>query len=452
MVESEYHSPAAPCRSKRGKVMSAAASRAAGVFASIVAMVVLSQYFRTSLGVIAPELARDVDLTPESLGLINGSFFITLGLAQIPVGMAFDRYGPRLTITALTGLAMLGSLWFAAAQSAETLLAARVVIGLGCAGSFMGAVVLTSRWAAPDRFTQTLSWIFALSNLGTLVATTPLAAASEAIGWRATFVLAAVVTALTGSMFLLCVRDSPPGRMVAAAAPERLTAILRGLFQVWRTPNLGNVLAIHTVAYATLLTVQGLWAGPYLFDVHGMGSVERGNVLFAMAGATVLGILCYGPLDRRLNTRKWVVSAGALITVGLLTSLALLEHPPRWLAGGLLVLLGFVGSYGIVIVAHGRSLFPDRLVGRGVTTVNLAQAVGCAALPIITGAVVGLFPRESAGVTSETAYRAAFGCLGLILLVGLLLYQRASDSRPLDEAARSSSSDPPGGSMSDGRV
>ena len=408
------------------------------LFAAIVAAAVLSQYFRASNGVIAPELMRDLALSPESLGAVNGSFFVTLGLAQIPIGMAFDRYGPRRVIAALTGLAVLGSLGFAAAQSAEALLAARVVIGLGCAGSFMGAVVLASRWAPPDRFTQTLSWIFALSNLGVLLATTPLAAGTEAIGWRGTFVVAAAATAAVGVLFWLWVRDAPPGREIAAAEPEAPGAILRGVAAVWRTPGLVYVLAIHTVAYATLLTVQGLWAGAYLHDVHGLDAVPRGNVLLAMAAATVLGVLGYGPLDRRFNTRKGVVGAGALLTIAVLTALTLLERPPVWLAAALLILLGLVGHYGVVIVAHGRSLFPDRLVGRGVTTVNLAQAAGCAVLPMLTGAVLGLFPCEAGGAPPEIAYRAVFGCLALILLTGLLLYSRARDSKPLGERVSAS--------------
>ena len=74
------------------------------------------------------------------------------------------------------------------------------------------------------------------------------------------------------------------------------------------------------------------------------------------------------------------------------------------------VALGLVGHYGVVIVAHGRSLFPDRLIGRGVTTVNVAQSLGCAGLPILTGAVIGMFaPPE--GPVPEAGYRAAFGCL-----------------------------------------
>ena len=81
----------------------------------------------------------------------------------------------------------------------------------------------------------------------------------------------------------------------------------------------------------------------------------------------------------------------------ILGTLAALSRPPAWLAVVLLVLFCLVTAYGVVIVAHGRSLFPDELAGRGVTTVNLAQVVGCAGLPILTGAIIAAFPASGGG-------------------------------------------------------
>ena len=61
----------------------------------MVAITALSLFYRSCLGVIAPELTRDLGLTPEDLGNANGAFFLSMALMQIPVGLLFDRYGPR---------------------------------------------------------------------------------------------------------------------------------------------------------------------------------------------------------------------------------------------------------------------------------------------------------------------------------------------------------------------
>lgn len=399
------------------------------VLVMLAAMAAMSQFFRASSGVIAPELARDLALTPGSLGAANGGFFLALLLGQIPVGMLFDRFGARRVCGALTVLTVAGALLHAATADATTYILARVLLGLGCAGYFMGAVLVASRWFAGERFTTTLAWIFASSNLGILLAATPLAAITRWVGWRAGFVIAAGLTVVLGLLFNRFVEDAPPGHAAGAPVRESMRDVLAGVLEVWRIPGLAPVLAVHTFAYASMLTVLGLWTGPYLHDVHGLGEVARGNVLLAMGVAQTIGLLCYGPLDRVFNTRKRIVLAGGTATVSMLAVLSAWAAIPLDAAVAVLVLNCLVTAYGIVIVAHGRSLFPERLAGRGVTTVNLAQGTGCAVLPIVTGWIVAAFPQVD-GRSPEIAYRLAFGAIALCLAAGLLAYTRARDSRP----------------------
>ena len=138
---------------------------------------------------------------------------------------------------------------------------------------------------------------------------------------------------------------------------------------------------MHFFAYATMLTVLGVWGGPYLYDVLQLDGVERGNVLLAMGVAQILGILAYGPMDRLLRSRKKVVLGGATISMGCLAALALLPQPTLAVAVVLLTAFCFFCAFGTVIVAQGRTLFPDRLAGRGVTAVNMAQCLGLTVLP-----------------------------------------------------------------------
>lgn len=394
----------------------------------LAAMTVLSQFYRISGGVIAPELMRDLGLTSGTLGTANGAFFLALAFLQLPCGMLFDRYGPRRTIACLTVIAVVGALAHAAATSALSLIVARALLGVGCAGSFMGAVVLTSRWYPGEHMTAVMSWVFALSNLGTLLGATPLAWASETIGWRLAFVAMAGATGIVGIVFFIFVRDRPDGRPFEGNG-ESLADILRGIFDVLRTRGLPRILAMHTFAYASMLTVLGLWAGPYLYDVYGMSPVGRGNVLLAMGIAQVLGILCYGPLDRLLDSRKTVIIGGTLMTLAVLAGLALPSALPVEAAAALLVAHCFVTSYGIVIVAHGRSLFPDHLAGRAVTIVNLAQVAGCTLLPIVTGFLIDLFPTAQ-GKAPLAAYRVVFAVIAVALAGGLAVYAGIKDSRP----------------------
>ncbi len=397
----------------------------------LIATTSLSQFFRASTNVIGPELIRDLALTPAMLGFANACFFWALLAIQVPVGILFDRIGARVTVVALAGLAVIGCLMHQTVTDGTGLAAARFLLGLGHGGSFMATVFLISRWYSRARWSTALSWVFALSMIGIACAGTPMAMAAAAFGWRAVFLGVALVQALVGLLFFFMVRDDPPGKVVPLRPPEGWIEAARGFLTILRLPGLLRVLALQTVAYAVLATMMGLWAGPYLHDVHGLTVVERGNVLILMAIAQTFGVLIYGPLDRRFNTRKGVAATGAALTIAVLLALASMPRPPLALAIGLLALLSAVSAYGVVVVSHCRAFYPEALAGRGATTANMAQLLGCALMPMGTGLIAGLWPVGVPGF-SPIAYQWIFASIALSLVAGLAIYLGSRDIPPGD--------------------
>jgi predicted MFS family arabinose efflux permease len=383
----------------------------------------LSQFHRSALGVIGPELAEGLAAGPALLGAANAVFFLALLLMQVPVGLALDRFGPRRTVAALAMPAALGAAGQALAPDAAWFLAARFLLGIGCAASFMASVVLCSRWHAGPGLTTALSRVFALSQIGILMAGAPFAAATAGLGWRGAYAIGALVTAAAAWLWCRWVADDPPDRPPPARARETLGESLRGQLTVWRTPGLLPVLSMHLVGYAVMTTVLAVWAGPYLADRHGLSPEARGAAMLAMGLLLSAGLLLIGPLERRLNTRKWLVVTLAAGCVVVLATLALWPAPPLWAGIALLGALCLLSCYPVVVVAHGRSLFPDHLVGRGATTVNLAQTLGCAGLPALTGWLVAAAPPQQ-------AWPLAFGSLALALALGLIGYLFGRDAPP----------------------
>ena len=71
----------------------------------------LSQFYRASNAVIAPQLTNDLSLNTEALGLISASFFYAFALTQIPISMLLDRVGPRRLMTVLSFVCTIGLLY-----------------------------------------------------------------------------------------------------------------------------------------------------------------------------------------------------------------------------------------------------------------------------------------------------------------------------------------------------
>ena len=394
---------------------------------------VASHFFRASNVTIGLDLMRDLAIGPEALGALTGAFFFGFAAMQIPCGFFFDRFGPRHTVAGMLILATIGGIIFTLAPTWPILLTGRVLMGAGIGVMLIGSMVVISRWFPPDRFSTLTAMVLSIGLLGNLAATTPLAWASQAIGWRAVFGAAVVFVALATIAVWLVVRDAPPGHPFLARTPEPPRQMLQGLMEVLRNPRLKPILALNFCNYACTFTVQGLWGGPFLREVHGLSPIEAGNVLLVAVIAYQVGMLTFGPLDRRLDTRKWIAIGGTLVIIALLAILALMSHPPIWLPIGAILCIGFFSASSTMVMTHGRGIFPDRLIGRGVATMNTSVMLGVACMQTLSGIIVGAFEPLPDGARTETAYRTLFGVLTVVLIVAVAIYSRSQDVKPSDE-------------------
>ena len=394
---------------------------------------VASHFFRASNVTIGLDLMRDLAIGPEALGALTGAFFFGFAAMQIPCGLLFDHFGPRRTVTGMLILATIGGVIFTLAPTWPMLLTGRALMGAGFGSMLIGSMVVISRWFPPDRFSTLTAMVLSIGLLGNLAATTPLAWATQAIGWRAVFGAVDVFVAFAAVAVWLVVRDAPPGHPFLTRRPEPPGQMLQGLLEVLREPRLRPILVMNFCNYACTFTVQGLWGGAFLREVHGLSAIAAGNVLLFGVIAYQIGILVFGPLDRLLDTRKWIAAGGTMMTILLLAVLALASRPPVWLPISAMLGIGFFSAASTMVMTHGRGLIPDRLIGRGMTTINTAVMLGVACMQTLSGIIVGAFEPLADGARTESAYRALFGVLTLVLLTALAIYSRSQDVRPSDE-------------------
>jgi hypothetical protein len=189
---------------------------------------------------------------------------------------------------------------------------------------------------------------------------------------------------------------------------------------VLRQPAMRRILAMGLVSYGPSMTVLGLWGGPYFADVFGLDAARIGQALFALALATTAGLLAAGPLGRLLGGHRRVVLGMAGIEAGCFAALAALAESGLWLCGGLLFLALVCQTFYLPLAAHCRSLFPDHLVGRANTILNLSGIVGVALMQLLSGPIVRLFPRDG-GLAEPLAYRLVFALLAASILLGMAI-------------------------------
>jgi len=402
---------------------------ALAVFAAFGAAFVMSQFFRALNGVLAKDLSNEFLLSPGGLAFLTACFFIAFGVAQIPIGIMFDRFGPRRSVATALLIAVVGALLYGAAPNLAVLYLGRVLQGVGFAGVLMGSLLVFSRWFAADRYGTWMGRMIALGGAGGLLATAPLAALAEAIGWRAACFGGAALTLGASALVLTMARDAPHGHPVLARKPESWRASLEGVRDVIATPRLKPILAMCLVSYPINISLIGLWAPPYLMDVYGLDAKAAGGIVLIMGLALIGANLVIGPLERRLDTRKWLSLGCAGVVLVALAILGIVPGLPLALSALLLTVIGGVSCYNVVLAGHARSLFPDRLAGRGMAMVAIALMGGPALMQAVSGGIADMFPHDG-GKLSEDGYRAVFGFFALSIVASMLAYLPVPDARP----------------------
>lgn len=397
--------------------------------ATLITFYMVSQFLRNSIGVIAPDLAAELGMSASEIGVLSSVFFLVFASAQLPLGIALDRLGPRRCMLACAGIAVVGAIVFAQAHTPTGLIVGRILLGLGSSSSFMAPLALYAKRFPPDRFATLTGLQLGLGSFGTLFATAPLAWASAAFGWRDSFLAVGLLSAMIAVLVWWVVREESDDRPTSAKPPEGWRDSLAGIVEVTRIPGFGPLFLMHLTAYSSFALVVGLWGGPYLTHIYGFGLKERGDLLLLAAVAQIVGSLLWGPTDRLFGNHKIPVLCGALATAALLGLVAAIGTFSGPALIGWLIVFGATCAYTPVLIGHGRSLFQPHLVGRGITLLNMGTIGGVFVAQTISGVVIDFFPKGADGAYALDAYRVVFGLQGAAIALGCLTYFWTPDPR-----------------------
>ncbi|MEM7112535.1 MAG: MFS transporter [Chloroflexota bacterium] len=384
------------------------------IFALFTSAYFLSYFYRLANAVISPDLTAELSLTAAQLGLTTSVFFATFAAVQIPLGIGLDRWGPRWVTPGLMFVGVIGSLVFSVATSFTVLTIGRGLIGIGMAGILMGSLKAFSQWFPPERFATMAGLLVGIGSTGAFFAATPLAWFNEQVGWRSVFVGMGIVTLAVALIIITFARNTPPG--VAWPKPQKGRG---GVGQVLKDGRFWRIAPVSMFASGTTLAFQGLWAGPYLFDIHGLSQIDGGNILLWIAVGATLGFVSSGWIADRFGLPRVVLIGTSSFVVA---QIVLALRPPLALVGFMFFLFGFGGGYSILVLAHIRRLFPDEITGQAITAVNLFGFAGTFLLQWLMGVIIGSFMADASGAYPPIAYTTVLLVTAVCNTIALIRY------------------------------
>ncbi len=379
----------------------------------------LSYLVRSVNAVIAPNLQRDLNIGAGDLGTLTAVYFTAFALAQLPLGILLDRYGPRRVQALLLLVAALGAAIFATGSELSHLMIGRTLIGLGVAGCLMSAFKTISLWVPAERWALANGVFMTAGGLGALAATLPVEFLLHHLHWSSVFwLLAGLVVATSAAVYFVV--PEKPGQPVNT---DSLMKQMRECLNYLADSRFWRITPVTMLAMGSALSIQGLWSGPYLRDVGGLDRQQAAELQFLLAAALTLGFTVTGIVTDRLQRIgiPMRVTLAASVVLYAITLLVLAmgwapTHPLTWIAFGLLCNTTAL-SYPIL-----SGQFPPQATGRINTLLNgvvfgftfFAQAG--------LGWIINRWPRDAAGSYPAEAYGWAFGLPLVLLLLTLGWY------------------------------
>ncbi|RJR48517.1 MAG: MFS transporter [Desulfobacteraceae bacterium] len=398
-------------------------SRAWAVFFLASANFLLSQFYRATNAVIAPQLISDLHLDTQDLGFLSAAFFYSFSFTQIPITIFLDRIGARRMMTGFSVAGILGAFVFSWSDSLALGVAGRVLLGIGMACHLMGTLKLLTLWFDPLRFATLSGIVFSLGTVGNMAATSPFAVMVDWMGWRDAYRAIAAANLLLVFIFHAVVRDSPEvssakGRIAGAPVmPPQPLADLRILLKnrdYW-------IISVGSFArYGLFAAFQTLWAGPFLMEGIGLSAIAAGNLIFLLNVGMILAGPLWGALsDRVFRTRKWLV----VMALGVLALLFLATGAVGPGTGMVVLLAVFFGiglfQPGMLMYVQMKETMPLRMAGTAMTGVNFFTMIGAGFFLHVMGSLMQtLYPEASRSLPAfHTAFLLSAAFMGIVTVV-----------------------------------
>ena len=374
---------------------------------------VLSQFFRSYVAVIATQLIDDFRFSPQMFGWFAGAFFFVFALAQIPVGMLFDRFGVRIPTTALMAFGTLGAGVLSCTTNPWIAISAQAAIGLGCAPVFMGLLNYVLSSGAGVRQTSAVTTASAIGMFGALLAAWPLSRATQQVGWRpALMVATAAMFCATLCVFWFVKRREHVSHAAHTSAHRAMSTSTSWGGRFW-------TLAPACLAMSVGGTFRTSWGGPYLADVFGFDLMARGNALTVTSLVGAGASFCIP-----LLVRVWTPKSLSLLwlVLGAFAALTLAAAPAfsSVLGVGLICVLFSVGAIHPLVMSQARAIVPAHRLGLALGLLNSLVFLGIALASGSFGWIAGA--ARVAHATTAQIYASLFAVTALPLAVGAIVF------------------------------
>ena len=401
---------------------------------------VINYIDRSALSIMWPSISEDLGMSKNDYALILNIFMIAYAVGQSVSGRMFDKIGTRLGFIVSISVWGVATMLHALARGLFSFSAFRVLLGLGEAGNWPGAVKSNAEWFPVKERAMAHGIFNAGAALGSVVAPPLIALLWVAFGWEVTFMVVGAIGLLWVLPWVL-VNKAKPNEHPWITEEEK-KYILAGQSEADNNPSTEGLsmkqILSHRESWAVLISrffVEPIWwlfvgwMPIYLAETYGFNVKEIGFFAWVPYVGAALGSLSGGYFAGRLmlngasvdRARKLTITIGGVIMfLGLLATILLADSPLIFVVIVAFVLFGFQ-----FIISNIQTMPSDLFSGKSVGSLaGLGGTVGVFSVIIMNFLVP---------IISEISYTPIFIMIAVFVPLGVAsVYFFAKEIKPID--------------------
>jgi MFS family permease len=365
---------------------------------------------RVIVGVVGQSLKTDLQLTDAQLGLLNGMAFILFyALMGVPLGHLADRANRKWLLSSCLALWSLMTTLSGFAGSFAQLMAARIGVGIGEAGSTPVGHSLISDSFPPEKRGTAVAVFGAGAPMGIIIGTVGGGWVAQHYGWRAGMMAVGLPGLVLALLLLTTIKEPVRGSFDAPTDQKALP--LRQALRTLLVDPLFRHVAIGLASAAVAVYSISAFAVPLLMRSYHLslfGAASAFGLSYGLSG--VAGSFIGGPLTDRAakSDPRWYTRLPAIVYTAAGALLILALYAPNYglfvalfVPGAVLLYIGLAPALSVLL----NRFSPHMRGSVSALTLLITNVIGLGLGPVLSGLFSDSFAARAfhgGGIYSET--------------------------------------------------
>lgn len=359
---------------------------------------------RVTPNIMLDDIMQQFQIDAAAFGQFSGIYYIGYSLIHLPIGIMFDRFGPRKVMTACIILTVMGLLPLIFANHWIYPIAGRLLIGIGSSAAILGLFKIIRLTFNEERFPRMLSFSVTIGLIGAIYGGGPVGYMHQIFGYQV------VVEFLTiGGLILALITYW----IVPDIKTTQSSSILLGLKQIFK-----NHYVIWPCIFAGLMVgpLEGfadVWGRAFLKQVYGLDE----TLATSLPSAIFIG-MCFGApvlsfIAEKIGSYLLTVIGSGIIMALSFFSILFWHLTP----GGLslcFLLVGVCCAYQILAIYQISVYVPEQTAGLATAVANMVIMIFGYAFHATIGGIINIM----GGTTHPQALVYGVSIIPLTLCVG----------------------------------